>query len=245
MKFVVAANWKMHKNPGETLQFFNSFKNYKISDIIQTLFFVPAVNATTTAHCLEKTTVFWGPQNIYPAASGAFTGETSPEVMKDLGARYVLIGHSERRQFFNETSEQTRQKMDVAQQFDLNPVLCIGETLAQRTDGKTFAVLEEQLVKAIDRFVVKNQLCIAYEPVWAIGTGQVASPAQVAETHLFVRKILNEYLPNKEIPILYGGSVKPENAGELARTKEVGGFLVGGASLQPESFYSIIKASLE
>lgn len=245
MKFVVAANWKMFKNPSDTQKYFATFRTYNIPDSIQTLFFVPAVNAATAALSLEKSPISWGPQNIYPAANGAFTGETSPEVMKELGARYVLVGHSERRQLFHESDEVTRQKMDAAQQFDLNPVLCIGETLAERKQGQTNAVLERQLRAALDDFSVKNQLCIAYEPVWAIGTGQVATPDQVAAAHTFVRQMLNQFLPKQEIPILYGGSVKPENASELAKTAEVGGFLVGGASLQPESFYAIIKASLQ
>ncbi len=242
MNFVVAGNWKMNKSPKETRDFFNEFAKFEVPHSVQTMFFVPAVNAVATS----EAQVEWGPQNIFPAASGAFTGETSPKVMADLGANYVLVGHSERRKLFAESDEQTNIKIHSAQEFGLSPVLCVGETLEERNQGLTLEVLQRQLVTALSNVEPTKQLHIAYEPVWAIGTGEVATVEQVSEAHQFIRKFLKEKLPNHEskISILYGGSVKPINAGELARAAEVGGFLVGGASLQPQSFIEIIKASL-
>ncbi len=241
MKFIVAGNWKMNKGPKETQKFFEEFNTFDVPESVKTIFFVSAVNALPTS----EASVTWGPQNIFPAASGAFTGETSPEVMATLGAHYALIGHSERRKLFFESDEQTNIKMHSVQEFGLSPVLCIGETLDERKEGRTLEVLQRQLVTGLSNFEPTKELHIAYEPVWAIGTGEVATVEQVSEAHRFIRKFLKEKLPNFEadIAILYGGSVKPINAAELAQADEVSGFLVGGASLKPGSFIEIIKAS--
>lgn len=235
MSFIVAGNWKMNKGPKEAGEFFGSFQ----SDM-KTIFFVSSVNASVASSSKQN----WGPQNIYPAASGAFTGETSPEVMSDLGASFCLVGHSERRQLFGESNQDTQKKVLAAQEFGMSPVLCIGETLDQRKAGETLEVLEKQLSEGLKSVEVKKELHIAYEPVWAIGTGEVATVEQVSEAHQFVRKFLKEKYPDQEsnIQILYGGSVKPGNAGELSKAAEVGGFLVGGASLKPETFGDIIEA---
>lgn len=240
MKFVVAGNWKMHKNPQETKSFFQAFQKFSIPESIQTIFFVPAVNAIPTS----EAKVNWGPQNIFPAASGAFTGETSPKVLAEMGAQYALVGHSERRQLFFETDEQTNVKIQSAQEFALSPMLCVGESLQERKQGLTLEVLERQLVKGLSNVQPQKELHIAYEPVWAIGTGEVATTEQVSEAHRFIRKFLKEKFPNTEnqMAILYGGSVKTNNASELSQADEVGGFLVGGASLEPQSFFDIIKA---
>lgn len=238
MSFIVAANWKMNKSPEEADAFFKSFNDLSIPAGIRPLFFVPAVDAWVTS----QNKVSWGPQNIFPASHGAFTGETSPQVMADLGATYVLIGHSERRSLFHETDEQTNIKIHSSNDFGLSPVLCIGETLPERQEGKTLEVLERQLVKGLSNYEPNKELHIAYEPVWAIGTGEVATVEQVSEAHRFIRQFLKSKLPQFEqnICILYGGSVKPGNAQELAQADEVSGFLVGGASLKPESFYEIM-----
>lgn len=244
MSFIIAANWKMNKGPKETRQFFDTFKEINSDPSIKTLFFVPAVDASETARSLSQTSYGWGPQNIFPAGSGAFTGETSPQVMSELGARYVLVGHSERRQLFFETDEQTNVKIHSALDFDLSPILCVGETLSERKNGTTLEVLNRQLVAALSNVQIKNELHIAYEPVWAIGTGEVANTEQVSEAHQSIRSFLKEKYPDQQqkIKILYGGSVKPNNAEELSKAQEVGGFLVGGASLKPDSFVDIIKA---
>ncbi len=240
MSFVVAGNWKMNKNPKETAEFFKEFNGFEIPQSVKTIFFVSSVNAVATS----EAEVAWGPQNIFPAASGAFTGETSPKVMAELGAQYVLVGHSERRKLFAESDEQTNIKIHSAQEFGLSPILCVGETLDERNQGLTLEVLQRQLVTGLSNYQPNKELHIAYEPVWAIGTGEVASVEQVSEAHRFIRKFLKEKLPNheKQIAILYGGSVKPINASELAQADEVGGFLVGGASLKAPSFFEIIKA---
>ena len=244
MSFVVAANWKMNKNPQQTREFFAEFLKTPVSEKIKTVFFVPSVNSLPAAEALDGTTVSWGPQNIFPAPNGAFTGETSPKVMADLGAQYVLVGHSERRKLFFESDEQTNIKIHSAQDFGLSPVLCVGETLEERKQNLTLEVLNRQLVSGLSNLQPKYELHIAYEPVWAIGTGEVASVEQVSEAHRFIRKFLNEKLPKyqKSMNILYGGSVKANSAQELANTEEVSGFLVGGASLDPASFHDIIRA---
>ncbi len=244
MSFLVAGNWKMNKSPSDTKVFFEDLLQQDISSHVECLFFVSAVNAQATSTALDKSNIQWGPQNIFPAASGAFTGETSPKIMYDLGARFVLIGHSERRQLFHESDEQTNIKLHSANEFGLSAVLCVGETLSERKEGATLEVLNRQLVTALSNFEPLNQLHIAYEPVWAIGTGEVATTEQVSEAHSFIRKFLCEKLPAKQehIKILYGGSVKPENAKELSQAREVNGFLVGGASLKVDSFTQIIKA---
>lgn len=245
MSFIVAANWKMNKNPDETKSFFTELKSQEINSLVKSLFFVPAVNLVTTADCVSETDIGWGPQNIYYKESGAFTGENSPKVMADIGASYGLVGHSERRSLFSETDEETCLKVKALQEFGISPVLCIGETLEERNLGKTIEVLKRQLRVGLSGVEIKKELHVAYEPVWAIGTGEVATIDQVAEAHQAIRQFLKETYPSAEsqINILYGGSVKPENAGELAKVDGVGGFLVGGAALKVDSFCEIIKAA--
>lgn len=244
MSFIVAGNWKMNKGPKEAREFFDTFKKIEEHSSLRKLFFVSAVNAPAAGLSLSGTHIGWGPQNFYPEANGAFTGETSPQVMKDLGAEYALIGHSERRSLFMETNEMVNTKVKAAQNFGLSPVVCIGETFKERKEGLTLDVLEKQLSEGLKDVEVKNQLHIAYEPVWAIGTGEVASVNQVSEAHQFIREFLVKNYPEhqKNMNILYGGSVKPGNSAELSLAKEVSGFLVGGASLKPDSFLEICKA---
>lgn len=244
MSFIVSGNWKMNKNPQEAKDFLEEFTKFTAPENVQCFFFVSSVNAQATSESLKDSQYGWGPQNIFPAASGAFTGETSPKVMADLGAGYVLIGHSERRKLFFESDEQTNVKLHSANEFGLIPVLCVGETLEERNEGSTLDVLNRQLVSALSNYKPSKEIHIAYEPVWAIGTGEVATTEQVSEAHQFIRKFLKEKFPqnHESIKILYGGSVKPENAGELSQAEEVGGFLVGGASLKVDTFTDIIKA---
>lgn len=246
MSFIVAANWKMFKTPIEAETFFHSFlpQVESLDEKTKVILFVPAVNAWVSSLQLKGTKVSWGPQNIYPAKEGAFTGENSPSVMAEIGATYALIGHSERRSLFGESNDQTNVKIKSVQEFGLSPILCVGESLEERKSGKTIDVLKTQLSEGLKDIEIKKELHIAYEPVWAIGTGEVATTAQVSEAHQFIRQFLQEKFADKasKINILYGGSVKPENSSELSTAKEVGGFLVGGASLKVDSFYSIIEA---
>lgn len=246
MSFILAANWKMNKNPKETEEFFSDLLLQDWNNSLSRVFFVPAVNLVTTSNCLKGSSVQWGPQNIYSQESGAFTGENSPKVMADIGAQFALVGHSERRSLFGETDEQTCLKIKALQEFSISPILCIGETLDERKSGKTLEVLKRQLSVGLSGVELKKELHIAYEPVWAIGTGEVATVEQVAEAHQSIREFLKNNYPNEEnnMQILYGGSVKAASAGELSQVKEVGGFLVGGASLKVDSFCDIAKAVL-
>jgi triosephosphate isomerase len=247
-KFVLAANWKMYKSPRETEQFFKEFLDYekKMSANSQCIFFVPAIDLMCTAQCLANSKILWGAQNIYFESEGAFTGENSPKVLKDIGSQVCLVGHSERRNLFAESNEDCAKKIRSLQALGLAPMLCVGESLEQRKAGQTFSVITEQLKKALEFFDLQKKIYIAYEPVWAIGTGQVATAEQANEAHLILRKSLNDIYGKdlaEETPILYGGSVKPENAKELARQEQIDGFLVGGASLKAESLSQIAQHS--
>ncbi|KYG61524.1 triose-phosphate isomerase [Bdellovibrio bacteriovorus] len=238
MKKIFAANWKLFKTPQETRQFFKAFKEVSSQSTGELVFFPSAISLEAASQELVGSKIKWGAQNCYHQASGAFTGENSAQVVKDLGGSYILIGHSERRSIFGETDTQVADKVAFVQGLGLTPMLCIGETLQERESKKTFRVLETQLQLGLQKADKSKPLVIAYEPVWAIGTGKVATPEQVAETHTDVFNILKT-LGFETTPILYGGSVKPDNAGELIKQPHVSGFLVGGASLEPASFAKI------
>ena len=196
---------------------------------------------------LADSVVAWGGQNLYLGGSGAFTGEISGMMLADYGCQYVLVGHSERRQLFHEDSMLVGKKFKAALEFGLQPVLCVGETQQQRTDGQTEAVIAEQLQAVlhcvgIDSF---KQAIIAYEPVWAIGTGLTATPLQAQAVHSYVRQLFREYSLDvaDTVRILYGGSVKADNAAELFSMPDIDGGLVGGASLDAKSFLAICRAA--
>lgn len=242
MKKLFAANWKLHKTPAETRDFFRAFLPQTKTVAAEVVFFPPASSWEAAAQSIgSSANCFWGGQNVWSQAQGAFTGENSAQVLKELGGRYALVGHSERRSVFREDSSWMADKVAFVQGLGLTPVLCIGETLAERDSGQTNAVNARQLAEGLSKADVSRPLVVAYEPVWAIGTGRVAQPSQVAEAHAFIRRTLREK-SFAETPILYGGSVKPENAGELLGLPDVNGFLVGGASLDPESFLKICKS---
>lgn len=249
-RFICAANWKMNKGPDETKVFFENFLPLvaeQRSEQLEIVVFPPAINITTTKVMCEGTKIFWGAQNCYSKENGAFTGETSPDVIKKLGAKYMLIGHSERRTIFRETDEELNAKMKIAQKLNLLPMLCIGEVLAEREAGRTLEIVEAQLSQDLKELDFSKPMAIAYEPVWAIGTGKVATPKQVEETHAQIRNLLAtiggmEFA--EKTPILYGGSVKPDNAHGLAKIADVDGFLVGGASLEPKTFAELITVAL-
>jgi triosephosphate isomerase (TIM) len=241
MKKIFAANWKLHKTPKQTREFFKQF----ISEAQQTqneiVFFPPASSWEATAESLKGSGFKWGSQNTYFEAQGAFTGENSAMVMHDLGGTYALIGHSERRKIFGEKVEVINKKVQQAISLNLAPMLCIGETLHERESHQTDMVNEFQLKSALRGVTPNAPLVVAYEPVWAIGTGKVATPEQAQEAHQFVKTILKS-LGFPEAPVLYGGSVKPENARELLSRPGIDGFLVGGASLEVKSFLDICLA---
>ncbi len=245
-KKIYAANWKLNKTPEEAREFVIKLKNdiFKIPDFFsnrEVMIFPSAFALEAVSSLCAGTDIQFGPQNVYAEKSGAFTGENSAEVAKSLQAGVALVGHSERREIFKEQDDTLNKKVAVLQSLQVLPVFCIGETLAQREAGKTLDVCYSQLNNGLKEINKELRLVVAYEPVWAIGTGKVATKEQVAEVHAK----LFEYLSSqgfKNVQLLYGGSVKPENAGELLKIPHVDGFLIGGASLQPDSFLKISTA---
>ncbi|MFP5519073.1 MAG: triose-phosphate isomerase [Bdellovibrionia bacterium] len=238
---IYAANWKLHKTPEQAQNFLRELsQSYKPHHNDKVVIFPPALLAGVFSQELQNSTMGWGLQNSYSQEQGAFTGENSAGTAKVMGAQYVLVGHSERRSLFAERDELLAEKVKLAQSLGLQVVFCIGETLEQREKNQTRSVLIEQIRKGLKSAQAKN-LIVAYEPVWAIGTGKVATPEQVAETHTWIAQILKDHSLDL-VPILYGGSVKPDNAAVLKQQAHVAGFLVGGASLEVSSFLGIIKA---
>lgn len=244
MTKIFAANWKLFKTPQETRDFFAKWGEVFSSSKNEVVFFPPtiALEAASTAikKIQSKYALSFGVQNAYSQAQGAFTGENSMTVVKELGGKYILIGHSERRQIFGEKNALLADKVAFAQSLGLVPMLCIGETLQEREAGQTKTVLKTQLSEGLAKADMIQPLVVAYEPVWAIGTGKVATPEQVRETHQDVYDILGDL--GFTAPILYGGSVKPENAVGLVQIPNVDGFLVGGASLEVDSFKKICES---
>ena len=238
---IVAANWKMNLTIEEGLDLVKQVLDGSSSDGSEIIFFPPSIALSAIGGMLKNTDYKVGIQNIHHEKSGAYTGEISAEMVKFLDVQYAIIGHSERRQYFFETDAQINGKIKSALSANLCPVVCIGESLPERESGKTNEILKKQLMSALkDIDNTSDRLVIAYEPVWAIGTGKSADLNQVYDAHNFINEILQSRFKN-HTPILYGGSVKAENASELCEIKNVDGFLIGGASLQSESFCQIIK----
>ncbi len=234
---IIAANWKLNKSPNQARAFLKAFKErYKNSSSQQVLFFPPAVSLEATANALAGTSFGFGFQNTCFENKGAFTGENSAEMGRELGAQYALVGHSERRSLFEETSQQINKKLLNLQALGVTPIHCIGETLEDRDQGRTKETLRRQLESEHQGISKTKLLVLAYEPVWAIGTGRVASLEQIAEAHFFIQSLCPESL------ILYGGSVKPENSKDILNVKFVGGLLIGGASLEVDSLLQICES---
>ena len=237
------ANWKMNFNSSDTKSFLENWgkkdlKNEEVKTIICPSF----TELNTTAELLQNSDSELGAQNVYYLSNGAYTGEISCRMLKDLGCNWVIIGHSERRAIFGETDEMVCHKLDKLTSENMYPIVCIGETKDERENGKTEEVLSRQLLVAFENQKGKNieHTVIAYEPVWAIGTGITATIDMISEAHQCIRNIFNTNGFNgNEISILYGGSVTNENAAELSNITDVDGFLVGGASLDVEKFYAI------
>lgn len=247
---LIAGNWKMHKTPDESVAEAEKLVSMlDDSDFENTeVMIAPTYTALyPVGKALKNTKVSLGAQDLFYEEQGAYTGEISPAMIKACDCKYVIIGHSERRQYFEESDEIINKKISAAISAGLVPVFCIGETKTERNENKTLKVLDKQVQNGLKAISVSggNELVIAYEPVWAIGTGETASPEQVDEAHKNIRMII-EKIYNKnvaeQIKILYGGSVKPGNAKELMSLNNVDGALVGGASLKAEDFTGIIKA---
>ena len=246
-KPIVAANWKMYKTPQEGVDFISELSNLLLDKEKPTIIFCPPF--TSLFHMNEMISdldMSLGAQNVYFEKEGAFTGEISVNMLKSCSVQYVIIGHSERRHIFNESNKDTNRKIHTVLDNEIIPIFCVGEKLDDRESNNTRTILLEQLeeglagvnIDALDRII------IAYEPVWAIGTGVNALPNQVQESHEMIRDILMELYDNNlniDIPILYGGSVKPDNSEELINAKGVDGFLIGGASLNLDTFSKIIE----
>ncbi len=239
MRKIIAANWKMNMSFKEIDYFFSFFeKNCNFKEGRDIYIAPPFVYID---YVLDKNKNFKiGAQNCFYEDKGAFTGEVSVKMLKDLNVDFVIIGHSERRNIFNEDDELLNKKVKKVLAENLECIFCIGEKLEEREAGKTFEVLEKQLREGLKDISNYNHLIIAYEPVWAIGTGKNATTVQIEEAHSFIKEFLNKNVANN-LPILYGGSVKPENITEILNCKNVDGVLVGGASLLAEKFYKIIN----
>lgn len=243
-EFIIAGNWKMYKTPNETKLFVKEFLALCPKKLQSQFVLFPSTICLPSLHeALSGASVRFGAQNCHYELEGAFTGENSPRTLKEFGCHFALLGHSERRQYFAETDQVLAKKVKTAQTVGLIPMLCVGETLQQRQTGETYKVLEQQLKVALSDHRSGSQLTIAYEPVWAIGTGQVATPEQAEDAHSYIRETIKTLIGTTQIPILYGGSVKPDNALELSKKPNIDGFLIGGASLKPTDFWAIGERS--
>jgi triosephosphate isomerase len=251
-KTIIAGNWKLYKTIAEAIELANGLKRelFSLEDSVD-IVICPAFTALSeTAEVIAESNIQLGAQDVYWQEEGAFTGEVSCKMIKDAGCNFVIIGHSERRQYFGETNETVNHKLKAALKSGLTPIICVGESLAEREKGLTFKVLEDHLQNGLKDISQEEALktVIAYEPVWAIGTGKTATPEQAEEAQKYIRDLLSK-LYNKEaadnMRIQYGGSVKPENIAELMRQPDIDGALVGGASLTIEAFSTIIKKASE
>jgi len=249
MAYLVAANWKINKTIAQTIEYLDIFTEL-VKDIQKVdIMIAPSFTALSSASLkLEKTNIKLGAQNMYYETAGAFTGEISPIMLKELNVEYVILGHSERRHIFGEKDNLINKKVQSALENGIRPILCVGETLEERELGKTLNVVEKQIKSGLAGVYMDMPFIdIAYEPVWAIGTGINATPEQAEEVHRFIRSLINELSKGNDSKtrILYGGSVNEKNARELISQKHIDGFLVGTASLDPNRFYKIITECLE
>lgn len=247
MNKLIVGNWKMFTNQQEAYELVIALKK-QVADVSDVTIGVcpPYVYLSVVSAAIKESNIHLGAQNVYFQDKGAFTGEIAPAMLKDVGCEYVIVGHSERRTVFNEDDDTISKKVKAVLKVGLTPILCVGETLQQREEDITERIIRFQVEKGLDDLTPEQitKVVIAYEPVWAIGTGKNAAPEQAQAVHSFIRKLL-VHLSNEEVakakPIIYGGSVKPENAKDLMVQPDVDGALVGGASLNAESFTKIIK----
>jgi triosephosphate isomerase len=246
-KKLIAGNWKMYKNPDETQTFFREFLPLVAGHTRDEIVICPPyIDLCAAVQATKETNVAIGAQDLHWEKEGAYTGEICPRMLLDVGCTHVIVGHSERRQYFGETDDIVNFKLKAALEAGLTPILCVGEVLEEREAGLTEDVLRRQCLRAFHALSTKKtgKLVVAYEPVWAIGTGKTATPQLASEAHILIRgeaaKAFGQQFADK-LRILYGGSVKPENVKALMAEEEIDGALVGGASLDPKSFASIVK----
>jgi triosephosphate isomerase (TIM) len=248
---VIAGNWKLNKDVPQTEELLSGLKSALTFDLkgVRIIVCPPFTSLETADRCIKGSSMHLGAQNMYYEDEGAFTGEVSPKMLKSVGCEYVILGHSERRQIFGETDELINRKVKKAIASGLVPIVCVGETLDQREKNITAQIVTTQVRGVLKDISAEHveKLIIAYEPVWAIGTGRNATPQQAEEVHLLIRTLLAELYTSTtagKIVIQYGGSVKPDNAAELLWQPNVDGALVGGACLKADSFTAIIKAAI-
>jgi triosephosphate isomerase len=232
---LIAGNWKLFKGPSEAARFCHELRDAELGDV-DVVVCPPYVSLDTAVQALAGTEIAVAAQNVHWAADGAFTGEISAPMLRELGVYGTIVGHSERRQYFGETDETVARRMVAALEHGLQVIACVGELEAEREAGETEAVLRRQVEALAAALPETDDVVLAYEPVWAIGTGRTATPEIAQEAHAFIKTIL-------DLPVLYGGSVKPDNAADLAAQPAVDGALVGGASLDVESFAAICRAA--
>ena len=245
---IVAGNWKMHKNAVETRQLLNELIDNLPNDVEAQIIVAPTfVNLNLAVNVLENSNIAVAAQNMHQSEAGAFTGEISASMLTNIGVKTVILGHSERRAYFHETDALLAEKVNTALKHDMTVIFCFGEELKDRQDNQHFNVVENQLRDGL--FRVENsaweKIILAYEPVWAIGTGETATPEQAQEMHEFIRETIRKHYGSdiaEDVSILYGGSVKPENAKEIFSKPDVDGGLIGGAALKADDFSKIVEA---
>ena len=250
-KPIIAGNWKMYKTAAEALALVNGLKKELtgVRDDVEAIVCPPFTALYAVSTILTGSNIQLGAQNIHWEKEGAFTGEIAASMLKEVSVRYAIVGHSERRQYFGETNECVNKRAKSALANGIRPIVCVGETLAQREAGHTEAVVRDHVTGGLAGFTKDAMLdtVIAYEPVWAIGTGKTATPAQAQEVHAFIRELVTAMFDSSvadKVRIQYGGSVKAANAKELLGQSDIDGALVGGASLDAKGFADIIKAAL-
>ena len=246
-KTIIAGNWKLNKTSLEAIEFANALKRqlYEVTDV--DIVICPVFTVLAEVYeILNESNIALGAQDLYWEDSGAFTGEVSAPMLKEIGVDYVIVGHSERRQYFGETNESVHKKTKAVLRSGLIPIVCVGENLQEREANRTFDVVKDQCEAGLGGFSKEEfeKIIIAYEPVWAIGTGKTATPLQAQEAHQFIRQLISKMYSEdlaKATRIQYGGSVNPDNIAQLVFQEDIDGALVGGASLKEDSFVKIVK----
>lgn len=243
---IIAGNWKMNNTISQSLLLINEIKKHSLSKEVEAVVCVPFISLNQVKKAIEGTNIRLGAQNMHWEDRGAYTGEVSPTMLKEIGIDYCIIGHSERRQYFGETDEMVNKKVKSALKYNIKPIICVGETLEERENAKEEEVVKKQVLKAleaIDKEDIKD-IVIAYEPIWAIGTGKTASSDDANQMCKFIRETIGDKYDKEakdNIRIQYGGSVKPANIKELMTKEDIDGALVGGASLVAEDFAALVN----
>ena len=244
---IIAGNWKMNETIDQSLDLVTKLKS-EVAEVndVDIVVCPPFTSLFAMGKAIRGANIFLGAQDIYWEEKGAYTGEVSPGMLIDVGCQYVIIGHSERRHLFGEANQSVNKKVKAALRFDLTPIMCVGERLEEKERGVTEGVVREHITRGLEGLSREEvlKMVIAYEPVWAIGTGKTATPDQAQEVHSFIRRLLSELYDEvtaSKIRIQYGGSVKPDNISLLMKEEDIDGALVGGASLDAKSFAQIVK----